>query len=151
MNGSTKVALGSAALATLLAGCALGQIGAVMHPTVAGSLDMRPADGAPSQWTPDRCASGDWNYFLGFDFSATHDPGQLRAIREPAGDILVRWTSPQGDRMFRSADCSQLVLEVRPTGWRVNEVREFAGHLELKCQSADGTSIAGTLTVDHCH
>jgi len=151
LNRFAKVVSISAALATLLAGCALGQIGAVMHPTVAGRLDLRRADGSQSEWTPDRCASGDWNYFLGFDFSSAQDQSQLRAISEPAGDIVVRWTSPQGVRMFRAPDCSQLALDVRPTGWRVNEVREFAGHLELQCQAADGVSIAGTLTIDHCH
>ena len=135
----------------LLSGCALSQIGAVIHPTVAGTLSMRGADGTETRLALDRCKSGDWNYFLGFDFSAALDQGQLRAIKDPAGDVIVRWTSPQGAKVFRAADCNQLDLDVLPTGWRVNDVREFSGHLELRCQAADGTSIAGRLSVDHCH
>lgn len=150
MKTAAKVLLASIVPA-MLAGCGLGQIRAVLHPTITGEMNILTADAAPVRWAPDRCASGDWNYFLGFDFSSAQDHEQLRVIKDPAGDILVRWTSQQASRVFHTADCSRLEFDIQPTGWRVNEVREFAGRVELQCRSPDGGSIEGRLTVDHCH
>ena len=43
-------------------------------------------------------------------------------------------------RLLRS-DCSSLDLTVEPTVWRVNDVREFSGHIALLCAAADGTQV----------
>ena len=136
----------------LLHACTLGQIGAVVHPTVNGTLLVRGADGAQRQWTPEHCASGDLDYFLGLDFSSVPDGQRLRAIREPTGETLVLWTTPASTTAtLRATDCAELRLDIQPTGWRVNEVREFAGALRLRCQLPDGGAIEGSVSVDHCH
>ena len=67
-----------------LAACALGQIGAVVHPTVSGSVDIRTGD-VMARWNPDRCVSGDRAYFLGLEFHSSADSQSLRAWREPDG------------------------------------------------------------------
>jgi len=135
----------------VLSACALGQVGAVIHPTVSGSLVVRDANGVETRWTPDRCTSGDLGYFLGFDFSTTGDQTRLRVMRQPTGEVLVRWTASAHATTLRAADCSELDLQIQPTGWRVNEVREFAGKIQLQCQAPDGARIEGSIAVDHCH
>jgi len=132
-----------------LAACALGQLGAVVHPTVSGSVDIRNGD-IVVRWNPDRCASGDRAYFLGLDFHSSTDSQSLRAWREPGGQAVVLWTSDHGRMTLHASDCDRLELDVRPTGWRVNEVREFAGSIEMSCRLAQGT-LEARLSVDHCH
>jgi hypothetical protein len=139
----------------LVAGCAVSQFGALMHPTISGSLVLHHADGSEQRWVPDRCQSGDVEYFVGFDFLSSGDNGQLRAVLDPINGPVVRWKSgaqnaPRTD-VLRGDSCSKLDLEVRRTAFRINAVREFAGHIELKCSAADGTRIEGRIDVDHCH
>jgi hypothetical protein len=143
-------------LATLLP-LALGACGVtkVMHPTVSGSIVVTDADGARAQWSPDRCVSGDLAYFAGFDFLSTHDGGHLRAALHPIDGPAVRWNfsgAPANTVLtVRRDDCSLLDVDVQPTAWRVNDVREFTGHLALRCTFSDGRKIEGRIDVDHCH
>jgi hypothetical protein len=142
-------------LPMLLAGCAMTQVGAVMHPTISGSVTVRSTDGTEVSWAPDRCTSGDLAYFVGFDFLSTHDDSHLRAVLEPIDGPVVRWTSTasgaQHTTVLRSVDCETLQLDVQPTAWRVNEVREFAGHVDLRCTMPGGARLQGRIDVDHCH
>ena len=150
-GGIIKPAIASLFLPLLLSACALAQVGAVMHPTVSGSLVVRQSDGSETLWTPDRCASGDRSYFLGFEFASSQDQSQLRTVREATTGIVVRWVSAQHVALVHAGDCAKLELDIEPTGWRVNEIREFAGHVQMQCTTADGLSIAGRINVDHCH
>jgi hypothetical protein len=145
----------SAAVALLLGGCAVGQIPGVLNPTLNGGIVVRNG-GAETRWTPDRCLSGDRAYFAGFDFASTRDGARLRAALDPIEGPAVLWTSAaaapaQQPLRLRRSDCSSLDLAVEPTAWRVNEVREFSGHIALLCTAADGTRIEGRIDVDHCH
>jgi hypothetical protein len=136
---------------------ALGACGVtqVMHPTISGSIVVTGADGTPAQWSPDRCVSGDLAYFAGFDFLSTRDSGHLRAALNPIDGPAVRWnpgsTPLDAAPTLRRGDCSLLDLDVQPTAWWVNDVREFAGHVALRCTFADGGKIEGRIDVDHCH
>ena len=146
-----------AAVVASLLSLALGACGVtqVMHPTVSGSIVVTGSDGAQAQWAPDRCVSGDLAYFAGFDFLSTHDGGHLRAALHPIDGPAVRWSSGRApvDAVLtvHRSDCSQLDLDVQPTAWWVNDVREFAGHVALRCTFADGRQIEGRIDVDHCH
>jgi hypothetical protein len=142
-------------LPLLLSACALGHVSAVVHPTISGGVRVRHADGTELRWTPDRCVSGDLEYFVGFDFLSSNNAGQLRALVDPLAGPAIRWKSGAGEsqhvEVLHRRDCSELDLDVRPTAWRVNDVREFAGHIELQCTTADGSRIEGSIAVDHCH
>jgi hypothetical protein len=136
-------------LPLLLSACALGQIGAVAHPTVSGGVEVKTGD-VMARWNPDRCVSGDRSYFLGFEFRSGTDSQALRAWREPGGETVALWTSDRGSITLHASDCDRLELDVHPTGWRVNEVREFAGSTEMSCRLPQGT-LEARLSVDHCH
>ena len=145
-----------AALGTFLplfAACAASQIGGVMHPTVSGSIMVSRADGSTGEWSPDRCVSGDLAYFAGFDFVSSRDAGHLRAALTPVDGPVVRWAgdASQPALVLHSADCSVLEVAVQQTAWQVNDVREFAGHVELHCAPQSGPRIDGRIDVDHCH
>jgi hypothetical protein len=140
----------------LLGACAVTQVGGVMHPSISGGVDIRSADGSQTRWTPDHCVSGDFAYFAGFDFLSSLDSGHLRAAIDPIDGPSARWTQggagPEREVLIlRRADCVTLDLDVQPTAWRVNDVREFAGHVTLSCTSPDGTRVEGRIDVDHCH
>lgn len=135
----------------LLAAC----VADIVHPTIDGSLGVRRGDGSEVHWIPDRCRSGDVEYFAGFDFLSSHDRGHLRALLDPVNGPVLRWSGDDGAQqkplILRAADCTLLELDIQPTMWRVNDVREFAGHVDLSCNAADGTHLEGRLAVDHCH
>jgi hypothetical protein len=141
----------------LLGACAVTQVDSVMRPSISGSLDIRAADGSQTtRWTPDRCVSGDLAYFAGFDFLSSQDPGHLRAALDPIDGPAARWTQggagpERAVLILRRADCATLDLDVQPTAWRINDVREFAGHVRLSCTAPDGTRVEGRIDVDHCH
>jgi len=139
-------------LPLLLGACALGEVGGVTHPTLAGSVSVRLPDGSASDWAPDRCVSGDLEYFVGFDFLSQARDHQLRALLDPVTGPVLRWKSAgQPDVVLRPSDCAVLDLDVQPTAWRVNDVREFGGHVRLQCQATDGLRLVGELSIDHCH
>lgn len=138
--------------ALALGACVLGEVRTVMNPTVSGSITITQPDGAQSQWTPDRCQSGDVEYFVGFDFISSTNPSQFRALLDPINGPLIRWKNDTSQSVvFRTSDCMKLDLDVQPTQWRVNHVREFAGHVDLQCRTSDGLRLEGKLSVDHCH
>jgi len=148
-------ALVASTIFLLLGACAVTQVGSVMRPAISGSLDIRAADGSQIRWTPDRCVSGDLAYFVGFDFLSSRGSGHLRAALDPIDGPAARWTQGAGPEraalVLRGTDCVTLDLDVQPTAWRVNDVREFAGHVSLSCAAPDGTRVEGRIEVDHCH
>jgi len=155
MSRSAPALVGST-MFLLLGACAVTQVGDVMHPSISGSLDIRAADGSRTRWTPDRCVSGDLAYFAGFDFLSSQDSGHLRAALDPIDGPVARWTQggagpEQATLILRRTDCATLDVDPQPTAWRVNDVREFAGHVSLSCTAPDGTRVEGRIDVDHCH
>ena len=148
-------ALGGSLLPLLLAGCAVAQVGSVMHPTVSGAIDVQHTDGTVLHWTPDRCSSGDVALFVGFDFLSTYDQGHLRVVVEPIDGPAVRWTygdaTTQSQVVLHRADCTKLDVDVHATDWHVNDVRDFAGYVDLQCDSPGGLRFEGRIAVDHCH
>jgi hypothetical protein len=147
--------LATSILPLLLAGCAVTQVGSVMHPTVSGAIVVRQADGTELQWTPDRCSSGDVALFVGFDFLSTHDEGHLRVVVDPIDGPAVRWSlgpaATPNPTVLRRSDCARLDVDAHATDWHVNDVRDFSGYVDLQCDSPRGVHIEGRIAVDHCH
>lgn len=138
-----------------LGACALGDVVQVTHPSVTGTVTVTRTDGTQTHWTADTCQSGAVEYFVGFDFLSSQNPSQFRAVLDPIEGPIVRWkpdaAQPSQTFVFRRSECTQLDLDVHQTGWRVNDVREFAGTVDMRCRNAEGVVIEGRLAVDHCH
>ena len=145
-----KTTLGGA---LLLAGCAAVPFAGGVDPAIRGDIAV-DRGGTATSWRPDQCRSGDRAYFAGFDFASRSAGGRLRVALNPVGPPAAVWTpaeTPGQSIVLRQSDCSVLDIVVAPTAWRVNDVREFAGHVTLHCAAADGTRLEGRIDVDHCH
>ena len=142
--------------ALLLSGCgmssALREAKDVANSSVSGELSIRTAQGEPVAWKPDTCLSGEYEQFFGFILRSNGSPVILRAVIDPLdgpGLRVVGLESADGV-VFRPSLCERLELAVEPTGWRVNEIQDLSGRLDVRCATADG-SVEGWVEVRHCH
>ena len=144
-------------LAFLLSGCglssALREAGEVANPAVSGELAFRAAGGEPVDWRPDFCLSGEAEQFFGFILGAEGSPVVLRAVIDPLDGPGLRVVGLEGAEgvVFRPERCERLELAVQPTGWRVNDVRDLNGRLDVSCSTAEGASVEGSVEIRHCH
>lgn len=144
-------------LALVLAGCglssALREVGDVANPSVSGELAFRAPQGEPVRWRPDSCLSGEVEQFFGFILESEGSPVVLRAVIDPLDGAGLRIVGLEGADgvVFRAAACERLELAVEPTGWRVNEIRDLNGRLDVSCSIEDGGSVEGSVEVRHCH
>lgn len=138
-------ALGSSA-------CALKNFPGLPTTRVDGRLSLSGPTFGDQVLAPTDCTSGDRSYFLGVDLLAPGEAPVLRLVIDPMGEALVRVSDASG-RLLRldRGDCSPLRARVEPTGWRVNEVRDFGGELELACETEAGDRLAGSVSFVHCH
>ena len=161
--GKRKV-LGLAGVWILMGGCGLGKLiheaKDVANPKATGTLEMSGPVAGSVRFVPESCTSGDREYFLGVDLAATQPGIEVRALIEPLGTavVRVRRSGSEGEGeggggmvFFRHDDCRVLELEVEPSGWRVNEVRDVSGFLDLDCDSLEGDHVAGRIEMNHCH
>lgn len=147
--------------ALLLSGCgsggglssALREAKDVASPAVQGELAVRAPQGEPVAWRPDACLSGEHEQFFGFILGADGSPVVLRAVVDPLDGPGLRVVGLEGADgvVVRPGMCERLDLVVEPTGWRVNDVRDLSGTLDVSCTTADGASVEGSLEVRHCH
>jgi hypothetical protein len=146
-----------AAAVLLLAGCglssALREAGDVANPAVSGELALRGPQGETVAWRPDSCLSGEVEQFFGFLLGAKGSPVVVRAVSDPLDGPGLRINGLEGadGAVFRPEMCERLALTVEPTGWRVNEIRDLNGRLDVRCRTAEGASVEGSVEVRHCH
>ena len=123
------------------------------NPSVAGELSLRAPQGEPVAWRPDACLSGEHEQFFGFILGSNGSPVVLRAVVDPLdgpGLRVVGLEEAEG-LVVRPALCERLDLVVEPTGWRVNDIQDLSGTLDVRCTTADGASVEGSVEVRHCH
>jgi hypothetical protein len=138
----------------LLAGCGvpglLHQARQVSNPAMTGEITINSEDGTLIIWHPDRCRSGEHEQFFGFDLD-TAGSDHVRAVLDPLSGPGVRLAGLERDLIvLRKSDCAVLDLDIQPTGWTINEYRDFSDRLELDC-TAGGLRIQGSINVQHCH
>lgn len=149
-------------LSLLLSGCGvpavLREAKDVAHPSVAGELTLRVPEGEPVVWRPDVCFSGEHEQFFGFilasnGLGSSGSPVVLRAVVDPLDGpgLRIAGLEGRGGLVVRPSVCERLELVVKPTGWRVNDIRDLTGSLEVRCSTAEGASVEGTVEVRHCH
>lgn len=144
-------------LVLLLSGCgmssALREAKDVANPSVSGELSVRAPQGAPVVWKSDACLSGEYEQFFGFILRSNGSPVVLRAMIDPLDGPGLRIIGLEGAAgvVFRPFQCERLELTVEPTGWRVNDIQDLSGSLDVSCAMADSGSIEGSVEVRHCH
>lgn len=123
------------------------------NPSVSGELSLRGSRGEPVDWRPGFCLSGEVEQFFGFILGADGSPVVLRAVIDPLDGAGLRVVGLEGADgvVFRAEACERLELAVEPSGWRVNDVRDLNGRLDVSCSTAEGASVEGSVEVRHCH
>lgn len=123
------------------------------NPSVAGELTLRAPEGEPVVWRPDACFSGEHEQFFGFIVRSNGSPVVLRAVIDPLDGPGLRVVGLEGadDLVVRPSRCERLDLVVEPTGWRVNDIQDLTGTLDVRCKTEDGASVEGSVEVRHCH
>ena len=124
----------------LVSGCG-STVMDVVHPTVTGKLEVAGQTIAPA-----RCISGDRFYFYGADLVDESAGATLRVVIDPLDGPRVRLMTRDRDVVYDRKSCSTLAANLQPTGWRVNEYRDFAGDVVLECGD-----VRGRVEWDHCH
>ena len=143
---------GALVLAFLLSGCAtLAEVKDVASPSTDGELSIRAPQGEPFSWKPDACLSGEHEQFFGFILGGAGSDVVLRAVLDPLDGPGLRLITPEGTAVFRPHLCERLELDVAPTGWRVNDMQDLNGRLDVSCTTPDGGSVEGSVEVRHCH
>ena len=140
-------------LLLLLSGCSMVQEATeVSRPTIEGELSIRvPRGGEAVSWRPNACLAGENEQFFGFILGLEGSGLVLRAVLDPLDGPGLRLVWPEGTTVFRPFQCERLELEVAPTGWRVNDMQDVSGRLDVLCSAPDGASVEGSLEIRHCH
>lgn len=103
---------------------------------------------------PTSCYSGDREYFFGVDLTSKADPMQIRILQDPVKGTFVKVItgaeSVGSEILFDGSSCKVLHGNLQQTKWRVNEIRDMSGQLELDCD-ASGERIRGNIVFHHCH
>jgi len=124
----------------LVPGCA-SSVMDVVRPTITGRIDA-----GGKAITPTRCVSGDRFYFYGADLVDESAGATVRVVIDPLDGPHVRLMMRDRDVLLGRKDCTQLAANFQPTGWRVNEFRDFAGDVTLQCGD-----VSGKVEWNHCH
>ncbi|MES1242740.1 MAG: hypothetical protein ABUT39_14080 [Acidobacteriota bacterium] len=140
--------------ALALAGCSvIKETQQVLSPTVSGEIVIRFTSGELIVWTPAACQTGEIEQFFGF-ILGSDSPIALRAVLDPLDGPGVRITGVEGTPphsfVLRPADCRVLDLRLQATDWRINEMRDLNGSLDVSCNLGD-LSVEGSVEVSHCH
>lgn len=122
-----------------------------LRPALEGEVVLRWADGEETALTPEVCLSGDRANFRGVDLLAP--PYVLRVVAEPLAGLGVVVIDTEGDRrpIFRSSSCAVLRGDVQRGGWRVNDVWDVSGYVEVDCRLTSGEELEGRISFAHCH
>jgi hypothetical protein len=103
---------------------------------------------------PGRCASGEHQYFLGFDLPDETEGVVVRLVVDPAGSPLVRVfsTAAPFDKtvVFHRSECRVFHFSVDSTGWRINRIDQLNVSLEVDCELPSGDRIVGKASEPGC-
>jgi hypothetical protein len=101
------------------------------------------------------CRSGDLEYFLGVDLADAGGEAVVRFLIDPITGPRLRVVLREGGRpqvlVLERAACPQLDADLRPTGWRINTVRDFSGSLDAECTAESGPDVRVHVRFAHCH
>jgi hypothetical protein len=122
--------------------------------TALGSLMLSGPTFGHEALLPTFCASGERQFFLGFDLRDNKAGVVTRLLVDPAAGPIVRVfaVSAPFDKtmLFHRAECRVFHFSLESTGWRINRIDQLNVSLELDCQLPSGESIAGKASAPGC-
>lgn len=131
----------------LLSGC--------VSTKLTGQLNMDGRVLGNSEFSPNKCYSGDRYYFYGVDLVNQPKDTILRVVVDPVGGTVLKVTREANGAaqqvLFERDSCHVIDGQIEKTGWRVNHVEDFSGTLKLDCTTNEGEHIQGNLQFEHCH
>ena len=141
-------------LALVLQGCSLSRLERTIGVGTSTRGEVRVRGGKLGDFVlrPEACLSGDRGMFRGVDLLAP--PLILRVVGEPIDGLAAALiNSESGERrgIFRRSDCSVLRGDIQRTGWRINEIADLSGFVEIECRLPSGEEIEGSIAFEHCH
>jgi hypothetical protein len=132
-------------------GCATTQLAGTAEPSIEQatlSVDER-------QYRLDACSSGDLEYFLGVDLADQARSAFVRLVIDPLDGprvkVVLRNGEAREELVLGPEQCLQLDAGVKPTGWRINTVRDFSGFVSAECRREDGRAVNLHVRFFHCH
>ena len=145
---------GLALLTLLLQGCSFSSLERAVGVSTStrGEILVRGEKIGELLLRPEACLSGDRGNFRGVDLLAP--PLVLRVAAEPIEGLAVALIdSKSGERrgIFRRSDCRVLRGDVQRTGWRINNVADVSGFVEIECRLPSGEELLGSIVFEHCH
>jgi hypothetical protein len=107
------------------------------------------------EYRPNRCRSGDLEYFFGVDLLDADGAAAIRVVIDPLDGARLRVAQGRGEAresfLLSREDCRLLQVDVHHTGWHVNDVRDVAGSIDAECRAADGREVSVHVRFSHCH
>jgi len=142
-------------LLALLASCGVSTALDAMKDEAEGRVELRGPSDAVTELAPLRCSSGEREQFLGADFTGTSG-ATARVFVDPLGGATLRFFDSKErltpGLLFTRAECETFHLDLRRTGWQVNDVYDLSVRVEFSCRRASDNAFArGTLSAEHCH
>ncbi|HEX9669562.1 MAG TPA: hypothetical protein VGC93_08770 [Thermoanaerobaculia bacterium] len=122
-----------------------------LRPALEGEMVLRWGGGEETALRPEICLSGDRANFRGVDLLAP--PYVVRVVAEPLAGLGVVVIDTESDRrpVFRSSSCAVLRGDVQRGGWRVNDIWDVSGYVEVDCRLTSGEELEGKISFAHCH
>ena len=137
-----------------LQGCSLVHLEKTLgvNTSTSGEVQIRGGKLGELSLRPVVCLSGDRGMFRGVDLVAP--PLIVRVAGEPIDGLAAALIdSASGERrgVFRRRDCNILRGDIQRTGWRINEIADLSGFVDIDCRLPSGEEIRGSITFEHCH
>jgi len=101
------------------------------------------------------CESGEHQSFVGADLRSAEGGRVVRIALDPETGPVVLVFDP-GDTVhrmaiYRRSDCKKFTVELEDTGSKVDEFRDYRVTLDLQCEHGNGSYLAGSARLEHCH
>ncbi len=125
------------------------------HTKLDGSFSIEGPEWGEMTFQPAVCHSGDREYFFGVDLKSKTDSMTVRILQDPVKGTFLKVVGARDGKpneiLFDQASCKVLEGNLKQTKWRVNEIRDMSGELDVDCSTPNGEMIRGKITFIHCH
>lgn len=141
----------------LLAACATTPVDGNSHRAAnapLGSLMLSGPTFGNLPLLPTGCATGEHQFFFGFDLHDEKSGVVTRLIVDPATGPIIRVfaASAPFDKnvLFHRQECRVFHFSLDSAGWRVNRIQQLSVSLDVDCELPSGESIVGNASDPGC-